>query len=241
MKKMIMLVLALSLATVLAACGDDSASDKNADKNNDKKSEETAQPAKKEVEITDKEKVDNDKVVTKINGQEIKGKKYNASYAQTKMLMSQYGQDVSDLKNVKKQALNVIVQQELLKQDAKEKGIEVSEKEVQKEFETIKKNKADQLAAVLEKLHLTEASYKKQLAFEITLSKYMKQEIKATEVSDKEVQAYYDKLKEQSKDIPKLDEMKKQIKGQLEQQKQQKQLQAKIEKLKKNAEIKHMI
>ncbi|ASK61424.1 hypothetical protein CFK37_04160 [Virgibacillus phasianinus] len=243
MKKVIMLVLVLGIATILAACGDDSASD-NSKSNDDKKSEETAQPATKDVKITDKEKVDSDKVVSKINGEEITGKEYNASYAQTKTLMNQYGQDVSDLENVKKQALNVIVEQELLKQEAKEQGIEVTDKEVQKQFKTIKEKNADQFKAVLDQYHLTEATYKDQLAFELTLQKYMKQEIKAEEITDKEVKEYYSKLKEQSKDaktIPKLEEVKDQIKGQLKQQKQQQQLQAKVEKLKEDAKIKHMI
>ncbi|ASN07186.1 SurA N-terminal domain-containing protein [Virgibacillus necropolis] len=248
MKKMIMLVLALSLTIILAACGDDSesASDKSKEGSKDKKTEETAQPAAEDVKITDKEKVDKDKVVTKINGEEIKGKQYNTSYAQTKTLMSQYGQDVSDVKNVKEQTLNVIVEQELIKQEATNKGIEVTDEEVQKQFETIKEQNADQFSAVLEQYNLTEETYKDQLAFELTLQKYMKQEIKGKEVTDEEVQKYYDKLKEQSKgqegqEVPKLEDVKDQIKGQLKQQQQQQQLQAKVEQLKKNAEVKHMI
>lgn len=246
MKKMIMLVLALSL-TILAACNDDSASEGKSE-NNDKESEETAgaetetaQPQNEKVEITDEEKVSNDEVVTQINGEEIKGEEYNASYAQTKMLMSQYGQDVSDSKTVKDQTLNVIVEQELLKQDAKEQGIEVTDNEVQKEFETIKEENADQFAAVLEQFQLTEASYKEQLAFEITLQKYTEQEMKAGEVTNEEVEAYYEQLKEQSEEVPKLEEVKEEIKAQLSQQKQTQQLQAKVEQLKENAEIEHMI
>ncbi|MFZ3577581.1 SurA N-terminal domain-containing protein [Virgibacillus sp. DJP39] len=239
MKKMIMLVLALSLTVVLAACSDDS--DSASTNKDDKSSKETTEPKSEEIKITDDEKVDKEKVVTKINGEEIKGKQYNASYAQTKMLMDRYEQDVSDVKKVKEQTLNVIVEQELLKQAAEDKGIKVTDEEIQKEFETIKSENADKFKTALEQYNLTEETYKEQLAFEITLQKYMKKELKATEVTEDEVQAYYEKLKEQSKDVPKLEEVKEQIKSQLKQQDQQEKLQAKVKQLKEQATIKHMI
>lgn len=248
MKKIILLVLAISLATILAACSDDSDSASN-DKNKDKKSEDTAQekPESKDVKVTDKEKVDNDKVVSKVNGEDIKGKEYNSLYAQIKLSMNENGQDVSDLKKVKKEALGYIVEQEVLRQDAKEKGIEVTDKEVQKQLDTMKSQNADQFKSVLEQYDTTENSFKEQLEFKLILQKYMKKEVKAEKVTDKEVQSYYDKLKKQSKGsedskkLPELDKIKDQIKGQIKQQKQAMQLQAKVEKLKKNAEIKHMI
>lgn len=239
MKKMILFALTIALAMVLTACG----GEESADQAEKESSKGTTEQASQEVKITDEEKVNSDKVVSQINGEKIKGEQYNASYAQTKTLMSQYGQDVSDTDKVKEQVLKVIVEQELLMQAAKKQGIEVTDKEVQKEFESIKKENADQFASVLKRYKLTEESYKDQLKFELTLKQYVKQEIEAAKVTDKEVNDYYAKLKEQSKDkeLPKLEEIKEQIKTQLEQQKQTQKLQAKVEELKKNADIKHMI
>ncbi|MGP4107575.1 SurA N-terminal domain-containing protein [Virgibacillus sp. L01] len=256
MKKFIMILMALSLATILAACGgDDSADSKDSkDKEGNKKQteEQAGQAGKassKPVEITDEEKVKKDKVVTKINGEEITGETYNATYAQTKVMMQQYGQDVSDKKKLKEQTLNAIVQQELLKQDAEKNGIEVSDKEVQSQFEKAKSSNKKQFESVLKQYHLTEETYKDQLDFELTVQKYKKQELKDTKVTDKEVQDYYDKLKEQQKNaskkqkkqLPKLKDLESQIKKQLKQQKEQQKLQAKVQELQKQAEIKHMI
>lgn len=249
MKKIIMFVLAISLATILAACSSDSDSASD-DKNKEKKSEKTAQqekPASKDIKIADKEKVDNDKVVSKVNGETIKGKEYNSLYAQIKMSMNENGQDVSDVKKVKEEALAYIVEQEVLKQDAQKQGIKVSDKEIQKQLDTIKSQNGEKFDSVLKQYHTTEASFKDQLEFKLIMQKYVKQEVKADKVTDKEVKSYYDKLKEQSKGskdsqkVPELDKIKDQIKGQLKQQKQQMKLQAKMEKLKKDAKVNHMI
>lgn len=234
-----MFVLAIGLATLLAACGGDD----SADKANDQKSEETAKKASQDIKITDEEKVDEDKVVSKINGEIIKGKQYNDSYASMKMSMSQNGQDISDTQKIKDQTLKFIVQKALIRQDAKSQGIEVSQEKVEKEFNTIKEQNGDNFAKLLKENNLTEESLKNQIEFELLLVQYAEQEIKSEEVTDEEVQAYYDTLKEQSKEkeLPKFEEIKEQIKSQLARQKQSQQLQAKLEELKKNAEIKHMI
>ncbi|WP_077324303.1 SurA N-terminal domain-containing protein [Virgibacillus siamensis] len=239
MKKFIMLMMALLIAVVLGACGDDSAKDKSEDKNADKKTEQAAD--QKKVEITDKEKVKDDKVVLKVNDNDINGEQYNAMYAQTKIMMHQYGQDVSDTKKIKQQTMDILVQQELLKQDAKEKGIKVSDDQVQKKFDKTKSQNKEQFSKVLDRYHLTEEVYKNQLAFELTLQKYIDQEITGTKVTDKEVKAQYDKLKKQRKQIPKFNKIKDQLKQQMQTQKEQQKLQAKVKNLKDEAQIKEMI
>lgn len=239
MKKFLMLVTVMSLITILAACGGDDSAKKD-DENKDK-DKQTEQASKDKVKITDEEKVDKDKVVLKVNDKKVKGKTYNTMYAQTKILMSQNGQDVSNQKKLKEQTLNIIAQQQLLKQDAKKQGIEVSEKEVQSQFKKTKSKNKKRFAAVLEQYHLTEETYKDQLAFELTLRKYIDKELKGTKVTDKEVKEFYNKAKEQQKKLPELEKVKDKVRQQLEKQKEQKQLQAKVKELKKQAEIKHMI
>ncbi|MGY0693602.1 SurA N-terminal domain-containing protein [Virgibacillus sp. FSP13] len=236
MKKFIMLALALCIATVLAACGDDSDSAK---KNDDETN--TEEQANQKVKITDEEKVNNDDVVAQINGTDVKGDQYNDIYAQTKTLMNQFGEDVSDQDKLKEQAMNVLVQQELLKQDAKKQGITVSDKEIESELDKMKSAGKDKFSQVLEQYNLTEESYKEQLAFELTLREYIDQEITGTEVTEEEIKSYYDKLKEQSEDVPKLKKVKDQIKSQLTTQKENEKVQAKVNELKEDAEIKNMI
>lgn len=233
-----LLALALCLAVVLAACGNDDSAEK--DKKNDDEKADTAEQAQKPVQITDKEKVDEKKPVVSVNGDEINGDKYNSIYTQIKMSMHQYGQDVSDLDKLKDQTLNILVEQQLIKQDAEDKGLKVTDDEIQSEFDSIKKENGEQLTAVLEQFKLSEDDFKNQLADDIITNKYMEKELDV-KVTDKEVKEYYDQLKEQSEDIGKLDEMKDQIKEQLKNQKSQEQLQSKVEELKEKAEVKNLI
>ncbi|WP_174615654.1 SurA N-terminal domain-containing protein [Virgibacillus ihumii] len=242
MKKFIMLFLALSIAVVLGACGDDSASeDKQGDKQSEKQSQQSEQAAKQNVEITDEEKVKKDKVVLKVNDNKVNGKEYNAMYAQTKIMMHQYGQDVSNTKKLKQQTLDILIQQELLKQDAKKNGINISEEKVQKRFDKTKAQNKDQFSKILDRYHLTEDVYKEQLAFEMTLQKYIDQELSGTKVSDKEVKDQYEKIKKQQKNVPKFEKIKDRLKKQMQSQKENQKLQAKVKSLKDKAEIKEMI
>lgn len=240
MKKLLLLALALCLAVALAACGNDDSADKDKDKKKDEEKADTAEQAQEPVKITDKEKVDEKEPVVSVNGDEISGDKYNSTYTQIKMSMHQYGQDVSDLDKLKDQTLNILVEQQLIKQDAAEKGLNVTDDEIQSEFDSIKEENGEQLTAVLDQFKLSEDDFKNQLADDIITNKYMEKELDV-KVTDKEVEEYYNQLKEQSEDIGKLDEMKDQIKEQLESQKGQEQLQTKVKELKEKAEVKNLI
>ncbi|MBD1223072.1 SurA N-terminal domain-containing protein [Virgibacillus halodenitrificans] len=241
MKKIIMVLVALTLTIVLAACGDNE--EENAKKDEQQsanKTEEQAQPQEQNVEVTEKEKVDEKTPVVSINGEEIKGETYNPLYMQIKMQMAQFGQDVSDVTAVKDQTLNMIVEQKLIRNDAKDKGLEVTDKEVQKEFDTIKEQNGDQLKKVLKQFKMSEEDFKNQLANDLVTQKYIDSEIDV-KVTDKEIEEYYNKIKEQNKEIGKLKEVKEPIKSQLKKDKTSKKLQEKVKKLKEDAEVEKMI
>ncbi|MYL58880.1 SurA N-terminal domain-containing protein [Virgibacillus halodenitrificans] len=241
MKKIIMVLVALTFTIVLAACGDNE--EENAKKDEQQsanKTEEQAQPQEQNVEVTEKEKVDEKTPVVSINGEEIKGETYNPLYMQIKMQMAQFGQDVSDVTAVKDQTLNMIVEQKLIRNDAKDKGLEVTDKEVQKEFDTIKEQNGDQLKKVLKQFKMSEEDFKNQLANDLVTQKYIDSEIDV-KVTDKEIEEYYNKIKEQNKEIGKLKEVKEPIKSQLKKDKTSKKLQEKVKKLKEDAEVEKMI
>src|SRR5699024_3547610 len=98
----IMLFAALSSLTFLLACGDS-------------KEEETQEEIT--LEITAEEKYTEDEVVMYLNGVEVTGDRYNIAYLQTKVQLFQFGQDVSDLEEIKQLSLDALVDQELLQQD----------------------------------------------------------------------------------------------------------------------------
>jgi len=232
-----MLALALSIAVILAACGDDKEDDKTKD-------EKTAgQAPMQELDISDEEKVKDDKVVLHINGEKVKGDQYNAIYPQIKMQATGMGQKKVDKKELKKQTLEALVGQELLKQEVDNKGIEVTKKEVDKQIEELKSQDEEQYKAFLKQFHLDEETLKDQLAFELQLNEYAEKEFKDIEPTDEEIKDQYKQFKAQGQgeDVPKFEEVKDQLKAQITQENKGKAIQKKTEELKEKADIKEKI
>ncbi|WP_196493844.1 SurA N-terminal domain-containing protein [Ornithinibacillus caprae] len=238
MKKLLLLIVAVGLAAVLVACGDDEGNEENAEAPEAPESSDGEQAAQ-EFEVTEDEKVAEDEVVVTVNGKEVTGVKYNPVYAQTKMTMANYGMDMNDRELVKEQTINELVAQELLKQEAEQKGIDVTEDEVQGEIDAIEE---EELEAYLEQMQLTEDQLKEQLTLNLTVNKYMEQELTVEEVSDEELKETYDQLKEQNGEgIGEFEELKDTLRQQLMQQKQTELLQAKLEELQEQAEVETLI
>jgi|SRR5699024_1591778 len=235
MKKFLLLIVTASLAITLAACGADSADEENQGEEN------VAEQANAEVEVTEDEKVDDEEVVVNINDAGVKGTQYNLIYAQTKMQMHQFGQDINDLDSIKENTLEELIAQELVKQDAKEQGVEVSDEEVQTEFDNFKEENEEELQSYLDEFELTEETFKDQLFFSLVLDKYLDEQIEVDEVSDEEAKEMYDNLKEQNEEIAEYDELEDDIKSSLENQQAQEKLQVKLEELKESADIEKLI
>ncbi|WP_042220472.1 SurA N-terminal domain-containing protein [Oceanobacillus manasiensis] len=248
MKKVILLGFALTLAIILAACNDDNSgeeTEENAQEENTQ-SEENAEgeneQAQQSAEITEEEKVDPDSAVVSVNGTEVMGDSYNSVYSMLKTQMAGMGQDVSDTEVVKEQTVNVLIEQQLIRQEAEDIGLEVTEEEVQSEFDTLKDENGEQLTTVLEQFQLSEEDFKRQLADDLITNKYVDSELDV-EVTDEEVEEYYNQLKEQSGDqeLGKLEDLEPTIKDQIKQQKTSTELQSKVAELKEDAEVETLI
>ncbi|MEN2768785.1 SurA N-terminal domain-containing protein [Ornithinibacillus xuwenensis] len=229
MKKLLSIVMIMGLFLILAACGDD-----------DEKTNEEEKAAK-EITLEEDEKVDDDKVVIRINDTEVKGAQYNTVYLQTKMRVYQFGQDIEDKENIKEITLNEITAQELIKQEAARQGIDVTEEEVQNEFDTLKSENEDSFTAYLEQYKLTEESLKEQIRFTFTLDKYMQEKVQVDEVTEDDIKEAYDQLKKENEEMMEYEEAKSIIKEQLVQQREAEALQVKVEELMEAAEIEKLI
>lgn len=229
MKKLILLSLMLTLVIGLAACGDEE--DEGAT---------PEPPAEEQVEFSDEERVDPDVPVATVNGDEIRGDRYNPVYTQVKMQLAQFGQDVSDTDSLKEQTLNVLVEQQLIRQDAEAIGIEITEDEVEEEFDTLKEQNEEQLDIVMEEFDLTEEEFKMQLSDDLITTAYIESELD-TEVTNEEVEDFYEELREENDEIGALTELEASIRTQLENQKTSEQLPEKVEELRENADIEHLI
>src|SRR5699024_4363029 len=132
MKKYIVGCLLVVLAMVLVACGD------KKDEEEETKGEEN--PLAPSVDISDEEKVDDDKVVAIVNGNEVKGGVYNLVYAQLKLQSAQLG-DETDNEEMKDLTMESVIDREIVMQEAKEEGIDITEEEAEKELKKMKEEK----------------------------------------------------------------------------------------------------
>ncbi len=241
MRKLTYLLITGLLLVALAACGgnEDSSNDKKKD---DTKTEEQAGDQKQKQPEVDK--VDADKVVATVNGEEIKGEDFNALYSQSQMQYVQMGQEVpkDQLDQMKKQVAESMVGQELILQAAQEEGIKASDKQVEDELANVKKGFEDEkkFEEALKKSDMTMEELKKEIEKNVQYTQYIDKEIKVDEVTEKEMKEYYDKAKEQgsSEEMPAYEDVKPQIKEGLESEQKKKKTQELIDKLKKDADVK---
>lgn len=176
-----------------------------------------------------------------VNGNEIKGDHYNSVYTRVKTMLYNYGQDVSDLDVIKEQTITLLIDEELIRQDAADKGIEVTEEKAQTELEAIKEETGEeQYNNMLEQFQMNDEEFREQLINDLTTVQYMDEQFDI-EVTDEEIKAYYDKLKEQNEKIGELSEVEDRIESALYSQKQSEQLQVKVEELRKDAEVETLI
>ena len=241
MRKLTYLLITGLLLVALAACGgnEDSSNDKKKD---DTKTEEQAGDQKQKQPEVDK--VDADKVVATVNGEEIKGEDFNALYSRSQMQYVQSGQEVpkDQLDQMKKQVAESMVGQELILQAAQDEGIKASDKQIEEELANVKEGFEDEkkFEEALKKSDMTKEELKKEIAKNVQYTQYIDKEIKVDEVTEKEMKDYYDKAKEQgsSEDMPAYEDVKPQIKEGLESEQKKKKTQELIDKLKKDADVK---
>lgn len=235
-KKLLFSLLLLVFGLLLVACSDDQ---EEADDAN----EQDAATEKAEVIVSDQEKVEEDSVVATVNGEDILGSTYNLIYSQVKTQLHENGQDTEDLELVKKQTLDSIVSQEVLVQDAKAKGIEVSDEEVDTYIEESKAQfeSEEQFNQALENLNYTMETYREQARLQLQQEGYMDQEFADIEVSDEDVEAYYEQIASQNDDVPNLDQVRDDIKAQLANMQLRNKLTERVEQLKEKATVEQAI
>ncbi len=160
------------------------------------------------------------KTVATVNGEKITQAELN------ERLMQQAGKEV----------LDQMITEKLILQEAKKKGIKVSEKEIDKKIEEFKKRFPDEktFRAQLKENNMTLDFLREQLKLQLILEKILKDKIK---VSEEEVKKYYKENKEMFFPGKKFEEVKEQIEEELEYQKISMQTQIWIEELKKKAKI----
>jgi len=103
--------------------------------------------------------------------------------------------DDAQLVEIKKKAIERLIERELLYQESQKKGIKVDEAAVNEQFETLKKRfpSEAELKNALTKMNMSEPNVKSQFARGMAIQKFIDNElVQKITVSDKEIKTYYD-------------------------------------------------
>ncbi|WP_099364189.1 SurA N-terminal domain-containing protein [Fredinandcohnia onubensis] len=247
MKKLMFTLITGLMVVVLAACGGNE--ERTEAKNNDKTKTEETEPQQQMEEMQKKleaQQIDEKKTVAIVNDTKILGSDYNGILSSIQGQMQQMGQDPTSkeaAEQVKKQTIDSLVGQTLLLQEADKKSYKVSEADIKKRLDEVKKQfkTEKEFESALKKSGMDMKTLETQIADGLKLNQYVEKEIPTGKITDEEIQKTYNQYAEQGKttgqEIPKLEEVKPQIEQSLQQQKQQEKLAQHVEELKKNAKI----
>lgn len=255
LKKVLVPFIAGALALSLAACGGEEKAAKEEKPQDETKQEATnEQEPTKEQEASAKEmeeklakqQVDKDKIVAVVNKEELKGEDYNEAVTSIQSQMQQAGQDPTSKESteqVKAQALDILVNQTLILQKAKEAKITASTSEIEEGYSVYEEKFGGEkeMKKVLEAQNMDEKTLKELVAESVIFEKYLDKVAPTGKITDKEIKEYYDQAAAQSKEagqeMPPIAEVSEQIQGFIKQEKQQKLLATHVEELKADAEI----
>lgn len=252
-RKLAMLMSVFMMVFALAACGASKGSSSSSNGAKKKTSQSAAQsktgnktqssnPSSSKGSPKTKGLVNKDKTVAVVNGEKITGKQYNPVLQQIEAGYQQQGQDPTTkkvYKQAKQQAINSVVGQKLILQDAKKKGYQPSDKKVTQQLNQMEtqyggKKKLKQL---LKKQNMTIDQFKKNVSRQIEMNTYIAKEA-PVKVTDQDIQQAYNQYKSSTKKPQKLSAIKSSIKQQLKQQKLQPKIANIVSKLKKQGNVK---
>lgn len=212
----------------------------------------TAQEEEVQVEVaTPKEtksdmalgQVDAKEVVAIVNEEELKGEKYNAVLRSIYSKNQEESLSEDSAHQVRKQAMDTLVNQALILQQADASKIKVSEAEIEEAYELFVKQFKDEneMKEELDSKKIDVETVKEQIAESIKFKKYQNEVAPVYEVTEDEIEKYYEKVKTEAnvagQTPPPIHEIRDEIRELVIQEKQLKQFVAHIEKLKKNAKI----
>lgn len=187
-------------------------------------------------------------VVAKVNGIEISRDAYLRNLEQLKSAYTAQGYDVTDASSTKileEQALNSLVNRKVFLLAAEAAKMTVEDSSLETEFKNTVDSAggADAFNAALARTGLTEELIREDIREGLLIQQYLSTELKINEVqvSDEEVETYYNSVKATNPDVPALDDVKDALKAQLQATKQEASINAALEKLRTNVKIEILI
>ena len=144
-------------------------------------------------------------------------------------------------KEIKNQAINVLVNNALIITGAEKAGFVANDADIQKKYDELvtQVGSAEVLATRMSEIGLTEAKLRKNIADRIVADQYIEAEtpIKNVSVTEEEFQKFLETVKKTNPDLPPVEEIRPQIETQIRNQKQQAIIADFIEKLRVDSSV----
>ncbi len=190
-------------------------------------------------------------LAAKVNGTGITVADYEKNLAQLNNAATQQGADITNesiAKEIKTQAIDVLVNTELLRQEARKNGVKVTDENIEKRYQEIVTSIGgeEKLATKMTELGITPESLRKDIQGEILIQGHLAtavdtSSIKVTEEDLKAAYAQISSTVATGAKVPPLDEIKTQLETQLKTNKEQELVNAYITKLREGAKIEVLI
>jgi|GEM_PF-3520018 len=184
-------------------------------------------------------------VVATVNGQEVLREDYVAAYTQAFQVSTQQGVatgDPSVQAEIEAQALDILVNTELLAQAAASAEVTVDETQVAAEIESYLSQLGGEegLEQALSQAGVTREDFEQSIREQFLVEAYLANTPELGPdyiVSNEEIQARYDEVASQGVDLPQLEDVREDIVAQLESEYEQLQTQAVLDRLRSAAEV----
>lgn len=186
--------------------------------------------------------------IVEVNGEVLDRSAYNRLRQQLAGQAQQQGMDLnstSTVEQIDNQALETLINTELIRQAAVDAGREVDDAEVDARFTEIvdQVGGADALASTLEESGLTEASLRADVEQELLVQGYLDAQLETEDfaATDEEVNTLYDEAGGADAGLPPLEEVRPQVEQQIEANKRQEATGAIVDALRESAEVEVLI
>lgn len=246
-KKLLLSIAAVFTAFGLAACGAEG---------DEQATEDTEQSQQGEQATPEPELENIPDVVAEINDREISGEafseNYEAQFQQLAMQAQMSGQEPNQ-DELKSQALEMMINSELLVMEAEEQGFTSSEEDVDKLLSTMAEDNGldsgDALMQEFEAQGLSKDRVREDLHKEVLIDQVV-ETVDVKEPSDEELQEIYDQQvaqleamneqveEDQTQEVPSFEDMESQLKEQATMQKENEAISKLLDELREDAEIK---
>lgn len=184
----------------------------------------------------------------KVNNESISEYDLNISVTQLSSGAAAQGADITDpavQEELQTQALDMLINTELLKQEAANRGIAATEEEVNARLETLKTDVGGEevLNQRMEEFGINKKTLLRDIRNELTIQKLLDEVFKEKTVSvtEEEISAFYEQAGGAGAGLPALEEVKTQIEAQIKASKEQGVVTTLIEELRGKAQIEMFI